>query len=278
LLSDTSFELDAVYPAAQEKKSSSIPIKLNSQVPCLSATIALPMNRPSTAEETVLTLDVSSFAYASAQTPTMTLPSFSLRRGEIVVLTGRSGCGKSTLLHLATAVLALAAHQGSVRVGNVELAGLSQRERDRLRPHTIGWIPQRVHLISALSVFDNAMLPIVLGTGLSDRDRETLGARARALLREAGIESITDASASDVSVGQASRVCAVRALVANPTLMCADEPSAALDRASAETLARMFGRYAREGGAALIASHDATFSEMLARESSQVRVLPMDAL
>jgi ABC-type lipoprotein export system ATPase subunit len=83
-----------------------------------------------------LQVKVTSFAYCNGAP--LALPSFALSAGEIVVLSGRSGSGKSTLLHLVTGVLALDPSQGSIRIVGSELAGLTQTERDRLRPYTIG--------------------------------------------------------------------------------------------------------------------------------------------
>jgi putative ABC transport system ATP-binding protein len=228
-----------------------------------------------------LSVSVNAFAYPNGKP--IALPSFELHRGEIVVLSGRSGSGKSTLLHLVTGVLALTRSQGSIRIADLELAGLTQTARDRLRPHTIGWVPQRVHLISALNVFENVMLPLTFGrsnerTTKSDMASATdFSARAKALMKDAGVDTLERALPAKISVGQASRACVVRSLVANPRVLCADEPSAALDRENAEAIARLLARYVQQGGAALIASHDATFIASLERESKNVRTLTLEA-
>jgi putative ABC transport system ATP-binding protein len=228
-----------------------------------------------------LCVNVNAFAYANGKP--ISLPSFELRPSEIVVLSGRSGSGKSTLLNLVSGVLALARLQGSIRVDDLELAGLAQATRDRLRPHTIGWVPQRVHLISALNVFANVMLPISFGHASDSATADSLSAksdfsaRALALMREAEIDALEHALPAQISVGQASRACVVRALVARPRVLCADEPSAALDRNSSAAIARLFARYAHEGGAALIASHDAAFTASLEYESQNVRTLSLEA-
>jgi putative ABC transport system ATP-binding protein len=224
----------------------------------------------------VLSFHVKAFAYANGAT--LALPSFELRRGDIVVLTGRSGSGKSTLLNLVSGVLALAAHQGSIKVGKTELAGANQNARDRLRPSSVGWMPQRAHVISALSVIDNVMLPIRFGDASIAPD--TAMASAHALLTELEVASLANVRATQISVGQAARVCAARALVARPLLLCADEPSAALDAASAVVVARLFWRYVQEGGTALISSHDPAFIDALQSASSNstsIRTLSLEA-
>jgi putative ABC transport system ATP-binding protein len=237
--------------------------------------IASSSSKPRSIDATALKLDVGAFTYADGKS--IVLPSFELQRGEIVVLSGRSGSGKSTLLHLVTGVLALKRAQGTIRTGEIELADLSQAARDHLRPHTIGWVPQRVHLISALSVFDNIMLPITLGSTQKSKTKDEFVTRAIALMKEAGIADLANALPAKVSVGQASRACVVRALVANPRVLCADEPSAALDRESAEAVAKLLTRYAFDGGAALIASHDAAFIDALKTHSENVRTLSLEA-
>lgn len=221
----------------------------------------------------VLEIAISAFVYSGGTR--IALPNFALSSGEIVVLTGRSGSGKSTLIHLLTGVLALGREHGRIRLGDVELAGLDPRARDRLRPNQIGWIPQRVHLIGALSVIDNVLLPISLGVKASSDAHSRARSRAVCLLEAADIGAIANTAAASLSVGQASRACVARALVASPRVLCADEPSAALDRTSAEAIARLFGVYVRDGGAAVVASHDRAFIDALHEQSKSVREIAL---
>ncbi len=123
---------------------------------------------------------------------------------------------------------------------------------DAMRPHTIGWVPQRVHLLSSLQVIDNVVLPLAMTRTLTHSERD----RAHALMTDAGIAELVTYNASDISVGQAARVCLVRALLAMPKLLVADEPTASLDDESARSICRMIAAYVREGGCALLASHD----------------------
>ncbi len=221
-----------------------------------------------------LTIRIDAFRYAGGAA--IALPQFDVNEGEIVVVSGRSGSGKSTLLHLATGVLALDRASGSVKLSGSELAGLSPTERDYLRPLQVGWIPQRVHLISALNVFDNVLLPLTMG-GHGSASIDVFRVRARELLRDVGVAQHENAMPSTLSVGQASRVCAVRALVAPPNLLCADEPSAALDRESAAAIAQTIARYVGDGGAALIATHDHEFIEALRLNTESVREIALIA-
>jgi putative ABC transport system ATP-binding protein len=221
-----------------------------------------------------LTVRVNAFRYAGGAA--IALPEFDMKAGEIVVVSGRSGSGKSTLLHLVTGVLALEKASGHISVCGVELAGLSQSTRDRLRPHQVGWMPQRVHLVSALNVIDNVLLPFTMSASAA-ASIDALGLRAHELLGDVGVAQYENAMPSTLSVGQASRVCAVRSLVAMPKLLCADEPSAALDGESAVAIAQVIARYAREGGAALIATHDRAFIESLRKNTESVREIALIA-
>lgn len=226
---------------------------------------------------TVLDLAVTAFAHPGGER--LALPAFTLREREIVILRGRSGSGKSTLLHLVAGLLALAPSDGRIALDGQALAGLSQTARDRLRPHRVGWVPQRVHLIGALSVLDNVLLPVALSASPDTPGPSPVAARERArfLLQDAGIDSLAHCEPGKLSVGQAARACIARALLCTPRLVCADEPSAALDLASTATIAAMFAHYCRVGGAALIASHDSAFVDALKLQAEFVTEISMDA-
>lgn len=227
----------------------------------------------SQSEDIILNVGLRAFSYAGSSP--LSLPSFTVARGQIVLLTGRSGCGKSTLLNLVSGVQALSPEQGSIRIAGTELAGAAQHRRDQLRPQTVGWMPQRVHLISALSVFDNVMLP--LRVGMTDIDANTAANRGRSLMDALEIGALANTPATQISVGQASRACAARALAVNPRLLCADEPSAALDQTSAAILARVIADFVKGGGAALVASHDRAFATALQREHESVVTISLEA-
>ncbi len=226
--------------------------------------------QPNTASESLIAdIRVAAFRYASGAT--IALPDIAIEAGEIVIVSGRSGSGKSTLLHLTTGVLALRREQGSLGVAGVDLADVSQKERDALRPCIVGWMPQRVHLLHPLSVLENVLVPISMAMRTTRNTMVDARVRAHTLLDAAGIATIADKMPNAISVGQASRACAVRALLAKPKLLCADEPSAALDRENSTALAKLIASYVREGGTALIASHDFAFVERLKHESESVR-------
>ena len=183
-----------------------------------------------------------------------------LDAGSLLLVRGPSGCGKSTLLHLLAGVLPVSIGSGSVRLDGRELAGMSMRARDQLRPHVVGWMPQRQFLMSGLTVLDNVLLPVSLR---SKTDATTLG-RAESLLNSLAISDLSGVKPATLSVGQSARACLARALLACPQLLLADEPSAALDEASASLVAGQIARYVDAGGSAVVASHDPQLRQMLA--------------
>lgn len=185
--------------------------------------------------------------------------SFTLNAGSIVLLRGASGCGKSTLLHLLGGVLSIAPNSGTALLDGVDIALLTSSARDRLRPTRVGWMPQRQFLVNSLSVFDNVLLPVAL---LGRVDAE-VRRRANSLLRSLAISDVAAAQPAELSVGQAARVCLARALLAKPKLLLADEPTAALDDASAGLVAEQMLAFAATGGAVMVASHDRELRAML---------------
>jgi putative ABC transport system ATP-binding protein len=182
----------------------------------------------------------------------LTFADFSLNTGEIGLVHGASGTGKSTLLHLIVGALQIESGQGSINVDGQLLHTKTAAALDEMRPHIIGWVPQRVHLLSSLSVIDNVLLPLAMKRTLTKAEQD----RARALMADAGVATLASHNASDISGGQAARVCVVRALLAKAKLLVADEPTASLDDNSARSICCMIAAYVREGGCALIASHD----------------------
>jgi putative ABC transport system ATP-binding protein len=199
---------------------------------------------------------------------TIAFPDVSLNARGLAMLRGASGVGKSTMLHLIVGALRVQPNCGSVHVDGNNIAGKMQHELDTLRPFVVGWIPQRVHLLQSLSVFDNIMLPLAMAGREPPDDSIAIRRRAQTLMTSAGVWQVAESKPSHISVGQAARVCVVRAMLASPKLLVADEPTAALDDESANAIAKLIVDYCRSGGAALVASHDAALHARL-RDSDQ---------
>ena len=192
--------------------------------------------------------------------------SFTLNAGSILLLRGASGCGKSTLLHLLGGVLSIAPNSGTAVLDGIDIAAMTSSARDRLRPMLVGWMPQRQFMINSLSVIDNVLLPVALVGGVDAEVRR----RATSLLQTLAIVELGELRPTTLSVGQAARVCLARALLAKPKLLLADEPTAALDDASARLVAEQMLAFAATGGAVMVASHDRELRSLLEAESVAV--------
>ena len=204
-------------------------------------------------------LTVCDLAHRFAGRAEIAFGSFTLNAGSILLLRGESGCGKSTLLHLLGGVLSISAKSGSAVIDGRDIAAMTTSARDRLRPRLVGWMPQRQLMINSLSVLDNVLLPMALSGGVDTEVRR----RATSLLESLAIVELAAQRPTTLSVGQAARACLARALLAKPKLLLADEPTAALDDASAQLVAAQMRAFAAAGGAVLVSSHDRALRSLL---------------
>ncbi len=176
--------------------------------------------------------------------------------GEIVAIMGPSGSGKSTLLHVLAGVLV--PDEGTVDYRQVPVSALGESDRSRLRLGEFGFVFQFGQLLPDLSAADNVTIPLLLrGT----RRREALRS-ATAWLERLGLGEHVVKLPSQLSGGQAQRVAVARALVTEPSVLFADEPTGSLDSRAAETVMVALTEAARAAGASLvIVTHDARTSE-----------------
>lgn len=178
---------------------------------------------------------------------------FSAAPGESIAITGASGSGKSTLLHLLGG-LETADH------GTTTLNGKDARRQD------IGFIFQFHYLLPDLSALENVALPLFIARWQADRASK----RAQELLHQAGLETRADHPVSHLSGGEQQRVAVARALVTEPKLLLADEPTGNLDAAIGDQIGQTLVEYARKRAAITII---ATHSESLARLCDRLLVL-----
>ena len=177
--------------------------------------------------------------------------SFSIEPGEVVLLTGPSGCGKTTLLTLIGALRTV--QQGEVSVLGESLHGAGRRRRQQVR-RRIGMIFQGHNLLRCLTAEQNVQMGADLLPDLSYRARRD---EARRWLRAVGLEDHMAKVPHDLSGGQKQRVAIARALAANPRLLLADEPTAALDSRTGREVVELLRRLAREQSCAvLMVTHD----------------------
>jgi ABC-type lipoprotein export system ATPase subunit len=158
--------------------------------------------------------------------------SLTIAEGETVAITGPSGCGKSTLLNLLGALDQ--ADSGEIRVAGRDLTKLDAQQLAEFRNTTVGFVFQLHHLLPQCTVLENVLVPSIVR---KDADRAALRARAAQLLGAVGLSHRLDHRPGQLSGGERQRAAVARALINSPKLLLADEPTGALDRASAERLA-----------------------------------------
>lgn len=175
---------------------------------------------------------------------------FGLDERQLTVISGHSGSGKSTLLTMLAGILTPTA--GHVRVEGTDLYSLRDEERSRLRNARIGLVPQGNTALRALSVLDNVLLPSILYA-----TDEAPAGRARELLDAVGLTDLADAKPTELSGGELRRMAIARALLMEPSIVLADEPTAGLDSANATAVLTLLRDAANAGAAVLVVSHEA---------------------
>lgn len=184
-----------------------------------------------------------------------------VRLGEVVAIVGASGAGKSTLLHLLGGLDRPSA--GEVCLKGEPLSRLEDRELAVLRNQSIGFVFQFHHLLREFSALENIMMPLMIG----DVDRSQARVRARNLLREVGLERRGGHKPPELSGGERQRVAVARALVNNPLVLLADEPSGNLDYQTAAGLHDLFFRLRDEREFAVVL---VTHNQELARRADRI--------
>ena len=181
------------------------------------------------------------------------IPELVVKAGERVAVIGPSGSGKTTLLHLIAGIALPAG--GSVRTGGVELSGLDDAARRAFRVRQIGLVFQEFELLEYLSVLDNITLPYRIHPALALT--ATVRERAEALAQRVGIADKLPRLATRLSQGEKQRVAVCRALVAEPPLLLADEPTGNLDPANKERVLDILLDFVEESDATLLTvTHD----------------------
>ncbi|HEX6163754.1 MAG TPA: ABC transporter ATP-binding protein [Vicinamibacterales bacterium] len=175
----------------------------------------------------------------------------SVEKGEMVAIMGASGVGKSTLLHVLGGLDVI--DGGQVRVGEHEIATMNDEARVTFRNRHIGFVFQFHHLLPEFSAIENAMMPLRIAR-VSDAEARP---KAAALLQRVGLADRVDHRPGMLSGGEQQRVAVSRALVMQPSLLLADEPTGDLDEATADSLHQLLrDMHAEFGLTAIIATHN----------------------
>jgi putative ABC transport system ATP-binding protein len=174
--------------------------------------------------------------------------SCALDPGDFCVVCGPSGCGKTTLLLTLGGLLA--PDSGTVRIGDIDLYKLAPDDRSRMRAHTIGFVFQQFHLIPYLSVLENVLAPSIA------LRRDDVEDRARDLIARFNLRGRIDHLPSELSTGERQRTALARALVNNPALILADEPTGNLDPDNGEEVLAALDDFSHAGGTVLMVTHN----------------------
>ncbi|MBB5039312.1 ABC transporter ATP-binding protein [Prosthecobacter dejongeii] len=198
-----------------------------------------------------------SYAFAESAVPALRGVSLSLEAGAFVAVMGPSGCGKSTLLQLCGAMDK--ADSGSLKLDGREVTTMNDTDLTRLRRERIGFVFQFFNLLPTLSVLENIAMPLLLA-----RVSEKVAfEKARALAQRVGIDHRLDHYPNQVSGGEAQRAALARAVIHEPALLIADEPTGSLDSHNGQRVLELFQELNRDLGISiLMATHDAQVAAM----------------
>jgi len=204
----------------------------------------------------IVTKDVTFFYNATTQ---FAFPDVKCNPSETLLITGNSGKGKTTLLHLLAGLLR--PKKGEISIDDTNISQLSEKKLDQFRGATIGLILQQSHFISSLSVLDNVVLASWLASGKKATEK------AKQLLLDLDLESQMHKLPSQLSIGQQQRVSIARALINEPKLLLADEPTSSLDDENAMKVADLLEKLAKNYNASLIiVTHDQRLKNKFANQ------------
>jgi putative ABC transport system ATP-binding protein len=202
------------------------------------------------------------FRTDEVETTALNAVSFEVKNGEFAAIMGPSGCGKSTLLN----ILGLLDNPsgGEYHFNGAEVSKFTERQRARMRKENIGFVFQNFNLIDELNVFENVELPLIyLGLSASERKK-----KVEDVLERMQITHRKKHFPLQLSGGQQQRVAVARAVVANPKLILADEPTGNLDSANGEEVMNLLESLNQQGTTLIIVTHsqrDAEYAQRIIR-------------
>ena len=187
--------------------------------------------------------------FGTQQVEALRRVSFTVERGEYVAVMGESGSGKTTLLNLLAALDRPTA--GTVLLDGVDTAALPEKDVAAFRRDQLGFVFQEFNLLDTFTLEDNIYLPLVL----AGRPHAEMEARLKPLAWDLGIQDLLKKYPYEVSGGQKQRAAVARALITQPKLLLADEPTGALDSRSTDELLSLFAAVNRSGQTIVMVTH-----------------------
>lgn len=171
--------------------------------------------------------------------------------GDFTVIMGSSGSGKSTLLYTLSGMDKVTS--GEVWYKKEDITKKKEKELSYLRRKDFGFVFQQIHLVSNLSLFENVAVPGYLVKELTNKE---VNERTDELLEQVGVEEFKRRLPSQTSGGQQQRACIARALISNPSLLFADEPTGALNKAAGNEVLDLLSSFNQQGQSILMVTHD----------------------
>jgi len=193
-------------------------------------------------------------SYQENQEPILRDLSLEIESGQFIAIMGPSGCGKSTLLNLLSTIDR--PDQGQILYQGQDLLAMKDKDLDRLRREAFGFVFQQATFLKNLNILDNICLPSIIGKKSSER--KAAYKRAKELMALTGIKDIAHRSIHQVSGGQLQRAGICRALMNQPRIIFADEPTGALNSLAGRQAMELMQHFHQQGASILLVTHDAS--------------------
>ena len=209
---------------------------------------------------------VKTYRKGKVEVPVLRGVDFQIQRGRFTSIVGASGCGKSTLLHLLGTLDA--PDSGEILFHGERIDNLPARQKDALRNRQIGMIFQFYHLLPELTTLENVLMPLMITHGLVGywRGKRQFTERAKKLLDLVGLSHRLTHKPRELSGGEMQRAAIARALIAEPQLLLADEPTGNLDQKTGEGILSLLGKLNRAGLTIVMVTHD----QSIARQADSI--------
>lgn len=199
-------------------------------------------------------IQISQLQYSYPNQKSIQFPDFNCQASQVMLVTGNSGVGKTTLLHLLSGLLT--PEQGKIQIDDVDITQFTAKQMDVFRGQHIGVVLQQNHFIEAFTVLENVEMASYVAIGQKQKEK------AKSLLLHLGLEAQLHKYPNQLSVGQQQRLSIARALINNPKVILADEPTSSLDDANAMLVADLLEQLAQEYQTALIVvTHDSRLKQ-----------------